>query len=196
MQRQRRQISRWRTTALAAVMVWAASAYLAPVAAQDGDSIAIRLNEYKDSGVSGTATLTAAGGGTRVSMELTGDPLTGDHPTHIHTGTCDDFDPDPRYPLTTVILDEVSDEGVSDTTVEEVALDELLGADYVILVHKSAEELTNYFVCGDIKTVLPSVGVGTSRTADASPLSMALGVLAALSAAAGMGLLVTRRLHQ
>jgi hypothetical protein len=122
-----------------------------PAAAQDNRSLTIPLNEYENSGVSGTATLEATGGGTHVEMMLSGEPLTGNHPTHIHTGTCDNFDPDPTYPLTTVILDDVSDSGISETTVEDVRLRDLLDSDYVILVHKSAEELTNYFVCGDIK---------------------------------------------
>ena len=120
----------------------------------------IPLNERENSGVSGTATLTAEGENTRVSMELSGDPLTGDHPTHIHTGTCRNFDPDPLYPLTTVILEEVSDEGVSETTVDEVALDDLLAEDYVILVHPSAEELYPELVCGNIKA---DKGTGGSR---------------------------------
>jgi hypothetical protein len=93
-------------------------------------------------------------------MELSGDPVTGNHPTHIHTGTCANFDPNPTYPLSTVILDDVSDAGLSETTVEGVRLRDLLRDDYVILVHKSAEELTNYFVCGDIKA---DGGTGGSR---------------------------------
>jgi hypothetical protein len=122
-----------------------------PAAAQDNRSLTIPLNEHENSGVSGTATLTAEGENTRVAMELSGDALTGDHPTHIHTGTCRNFDPNPLYPLTTVILDEVNDEGVSETTVEDVRLRDLLDADYVILVHPSAEELFPELVCGDIK---------------------------------------------
>ena len=141
----------WGAIVLATFVVFAASALRAPVAAQNNDSITIPLNEYKNSGVSGTATLEAVGNGTRVTMELSGDQITGNHPTHIHTGTCANFDPNPTYPLTTVILDDVSDTGLSETTVEGVRLRDLLRGDYVILVHKSPEELTNYFVCGDIK---------------------------------------------
>lgn len=122
-----------------------------PAAAQANRSLTIPLNEHENSGVSGTATLTAEGENTRVAMELSGDALTGDHPTHIHTGTCRNFDPNPLYPLTTVILDEVNDEGVSETTVEDVRLRDLLRSDYVILVHPSAEELFPEIVCGDIK---------------------------------------------
>lgn len=132
-----------------------------PAAAQDNRSLTIPLNEYQNSGISGTATLTAEGENTRVLMELSGEPLTGNHPTHIHTGTCADFDPDPTYPLTTVLLSDVSDTGVTETTVEDVRLRDLLASDYVILVHKSAEELTNYFVCGDIKA---DGGTGGSRS--------------------------------
>ena len=213
MQRQRRIFSHWRTTALAAAMVWAAATCLAPVAAQDGGDLTIRLNEYGDSGVSGAAALAAAGDGVRVSMELAGDPVTGNHPTHIHTGTCADFDPDPLYPLTTVILDEVSDEGVSETTIDELSLDDLLADDYIILVHPSAEELYPEWVCGDIKadggdgaeqagvgggaggtTRMPSSGVGSvAARAPTAPLAAALGLLALLSALATSGLLLRRR---
>jgi hypothetical protein len=123
------------------------------VAAQNTpQTITIALNEYKDSGVSGWATLTAEGEGVAVQMAVEGDQVTGDHPTHIHTGTCENFDPSPTFPLTTIVLDPLSADGVSQTSVPDVSLDELLSSDYVILVHKSKDELTNYFVCGDIKT--------------------------------------------
>ena len=152
MRQRRPAVSVWRTT-LGMALVLGAWASSGSVAAQDGEDLTIALNERENSGVSGTATLAADGENTRVSMELSGDPVTGDHPTHIHTGTCRDFDPDPLYPLTTVVLDEVSDDGESDTTVEDVALDDLLDDDYVILVHESAEELYPEWVCGDIKRV-------------------------------------------
>ncbi len=160
MRRQHRPSGRRYSIAIAVVIALSCAALLRPVAAQDNRSLTIPLNERENSGVSGTATLTAEGENTRVSMELSGDPVTGDHPTHIHTGTCRDFDPDPLYPLTTVILDEVNDEGVSETTVEDVRLRELLRDDYVILVHPSAEELYPELVCGDIKA---DEGTGGSR---------------------------------
>ena len=160
MQRLHRPIGRRYSVAIAAVMALSCAALLHPVAAQDDERLTIPLNERENSGVSGTATLAADGENTRVSLEMSGDPLTGDHPSHIHTGTCADFDPNPLYPLTTVILDEVNDEGVSETTVDEVALDDLLADDYVILVHPSAEELYPEFVCGDIKA---DGGTGGSR---------------------------------
>jgi hypothetical protein len=123
------------------------------VAAQESpETITIALAEYQDSGVSGWATLTGEGDGVAVQMAVEGDQVTGDQPTHIHTGTCENFDPNPTFPLTTIVLDPLSADGVSQTSVPDVSLDELLSGDYVILVHKSMDELTNYFVCGDIKT--------------------------------------------
>ncbi len=115
----------------------------------------------------------------------------GPHPAHIHTGTCDDFDPDPTFPLATVILDEVSDEGVSATAVDAVSLDALLADDYVILVHPSAEELFPEWVCGDIKVSAavggaPAVGVGAAFAADDTvPSPAVLGALAVLAAVFG-----------
>ena len=138
------------------------------VAAQEADTrLTVELEEVENSGISGTAVLTATlgvfsaslGGDTQVSMELRGAELDGNHPTHIHTGTCDNFDPDPLYPLETVELSAVDREGISETTVEDVTLESLREGDFVILVHQSPEELTKYLVCGEI-------GAGTAGQAD------------------------------
>jgi hypothetical protein len=142
------------------------------VAAQDTpQTITIALNEYEDSAVSGWATLTAEGDGVAVQLAVEGDQVTGDHPTHIHTGTCENFDPSPTFPLTTIVLDPLSADGVSETSVSDVTLDELLSGDYVILVHKSKDDLTDYFVCGEINTsnaiAAPAAGAaGTVSMAD------------------------------
>ena len=126
-------------------------AVIAPAAAQDEETgLAIALNEWENSGVSGWAALTPDGDGVRVEMAVEGAEVTGDHPTHIHIGTCDDPDPNPLFPLSTVILDPLSADGTSVTTVEDVTLDELLADDFVILVHPSESQLTPYLVCGDI----------------------------------------------
>ncbi len=146
----------WRVRKQAALVLFTVLVALpfgAATAQEERTSISVELQEFEDSGISGTAILTAtAEGGTQVSMELQGAELDGDHPTHIHTGTCDDFDPDPLYPLETVELSSVNQEGISETTVEDVSLDSLREGDYVILVHQSLEELTNYLVCGEISS--------------------------------------------
>lgn len=56
-------------------MALSCAALLRPVAAQDDERLTIPLNEHENSGVSGTATLTAEDENTRVSMELSGDSL-------------------------------------------------------------------------------------------------------------------------
>jgi plastocyanin len=90
-----------------------------------------------------------------------GDP----HPAHIHEGTCDELDPNPAFPLNDVsdefLADDeptVGDEVGGDPTLEvegstttvEVSLDDLVGEDYAINVHKSAEEADVYIACGNI----------------------------------------------
>jgi hypothetical protein len=149
-------------TLVSVLMIVAMSALtVGSVAAQDsGTSVTVELQEYEGSGISGTAVLTeTTDGGTHVSMVLTGAELDGNHPTHIHTGTCDNFDPNPLYPLETVNLNPVSEDGVSETDVADVALADLHEGEYVILVHQSPEELTNYLICGEISG-------GTAGTAD------------------------------
>ncbi len=198
MPRQQRSISFWCTIVLAGLIAVATSILEVPVAAQEDNSVTIPLREYKNSGVSGTAGLEPIGNETYVTMELSGDPLIGNHPTHIHTGTCADFDPNPTYPLTTVILDDVNDMGVSETTVEDVRLRDLLDADYVILVHKSAEELTNYYVCGDIKisasvNETPPAGVGSANLTLVWPTL--LGAIAVLAAVCSVALRFKRGSH-
>ena len=124
--------------------------------------VTVDLNELDVPGISGTAVLTTTeDGGTLVSMELQGGELEGNHPTHVHDGeSCEDFDPDPLYPLETVELSEVTREGISETTLHDVSLESLVAGEYVILVHQSPEELTTYLVCGDIGS-----GERTSLTA-------------------------------
>ncbi len=116
--------------------------------------VTVDLNERDVPGISGTAILTPTeDGGTDVSMELQGGELDGNHPTHVHSGeSCEDFDPDPLYPLETVELSEVTREGLSETTLHDVSLQSLVDGEYVILVHQSPDQLTTYLVCGDIGT--------------------------------------------
>src|SRR5215211_2965046 len=69
---------------------------------QNRDRASVTFTELNDSGLSGTAELTARGKRTEVSMQING--VVGENPTHIHTGTCDDLDPNPKYPLNNVEL--------------------------------------------------------------------------------------------
>lgn len=105
--------------------------------------LTVELEELNDSGVSGTATLTEAGENqTTVTIKVEG--ATGDHPAHIHTGTCDDLNPNPLFPL-----NNVDANGNSETTVD-VGLTELSGGGFAINLHKSAQEIGVYVACGNI----------------------------------------------
>ena len=103
----------------------------------------IDLSEQNSSGESGTATLTADGGKTKVVISLDGAPSGTPQPAHIHKGSCEDLDPTPAYGLENVM------DGKSTTEVDE-PLDDLRGEDYAINVHKSGTDLKTYVACGDI----------------------------------------------
>ncbi len=105
--------------------------------------------------ISGTVTLTSSGDKTKASMTLRGSGVKGNHsyPTHIQTGTRDHVGSDPTGQPNTVIRDSVANERASARTVGNLSLNELVTGDRVILVHKSKEVLTAYFVA---KLLLPS----------------------------------------
>jgi hypothetical protein len=147
-----------------------------------GDRASVAFTELNDSGLSGTAELTARGERTNVSMRING--AVGEHPTHIHTGSCDDLDPNPKYPLNNVELNTTALVGMSDSVVD-VPLDEIISSDHLILIHRSPEELNTYYACGDVvadttsASVAEDAGGGSTREADAStagkPAEHALG---------------------
>jgi hypothetical protein len=118
------------------------------VAEDVAGGIEVTLNEQNGSGQSGTATLSAGDDGTlRVSVSLSGggaDP----QPAHIHEGTCADLNPEPAFPLESVV------EGQSESDVD-VSLEDLALTPYAINVHKSEAEADVYVACGDIADIAP-----------------------------------------
>ena len=109
-----------------------------------GDEVTVELSEFEGSGQSGTATLTASGEQTSVSISIDGDPVSPSQPAHIHEGTCDELTPEPAYGLPNVA------DGTSETTVD-VSLDTLTSSDYAINLHMSDEDLATYTSCGNIE---------------------------------------------
>lgn len=105
-------------------------------------SIIIELRELNDSGISGTAFLTADGDRTEIVVAAVG--ATGGHPIHIHRGTCDVLVKDPLYPLP-----DIDANGDSELTIP-VTFDELTRGEYVLHIHKSREEFDQYVMCGEI----------------------------------------------
>jgi hypothetical protein len=110
-------------------------------ATPEARSITIPLNELNDSGVSGQATLTETDNGTHVSLLVQG--ASGDHPVHIHFGTCDNLGE------IAVALTDIDEKGQSETDVD-LTLDELLGSQYAINAHESVQNIANYIACGEI----------------------------------------------
>ena len=107
-----------------------------------GDAVTVELAEQNGSGQSGTATLMARGGTTRVVLELengTSEP----QPAHIHPGSCADLDPQPAHGLADVV------DGSSETRVR-APLSELTAGGFAINVHESAARVQNYVACGNL----------------------------------------------
>ena len=115
--------------------------------AQGAQSANLQLTPSRDSGVSGTATLTDVEGGVKVELNMTGLPEAGvEHINHIHGGgTCADDRAGRTAPVTIPLNPVVAKEdgtGSATTTIVDVTLAELFGADEerFILLHAKTEE--------------------------------------------------------
>ena len=107
-------------------------------------SVTVRLAQQNKSKESGTARLTPEGDKTQVVINLKGAPKGVSQPAHIHDGTCAKLDPKPKYGLQNIV------DGKSTSEVP-VKIDELMGGNLAINVHKSADDIKTYVACGDIK---------------------------------------------
>jgi CHRD domain len=114
----------------------------ATTAAEEAESVSVDIAELNGSGESGTATLTADGEQTVVTIELSGAPADTPQPAHIHSGSCEELG-DVVHPLENV------EGGMSETTVA-APLADLQGAAFAINVHESEEAIQNYVACGEI----------------------------------------------
>ena len=108
-------------------------------------SVNVPIKAQNKSGESGTAKLTPEGDQTKVEINLKGAAKAGSQPAHIHDGSCAKLDPKPKYGLSNV------ENGKSSTTVP-VKMEELMGGNLAINVHKSAQDLKTYVACGDIRS--------------------------------------------
>jgi Cu/Zn superoxide dismutase len=127
---------------LLALLVLSASAL-----AQGTNSVTLQLTPSRDSGVSGTATLTDVEGGVMVELNMRGLPEAGvEHINHIHGGgTCADDRAGRTAPVTiplNTVLANADGTGSATTTIQDVTLDELFGGDQerFILLHAKTEE--------------------------------------------------------
>jgi hypothetical protein len=174
--------------------------------AQGAESVSVQLTPSRDSGVSGTATLTDVEGGVRVQLSMKGLPEAGvKHINHIHAGgTCADDRAGRTAPVTIPLNTVVAKEdgtGSATTTIEGVTLAELFGEDKdrFILLHAKTEKgqgVPPGISCADL---VPRSGSDTFDTLPASggtPSSalFAIGAALAWGAAAGLLVLLRRRL--
>jgi hypothetical protein len=153
---------------------------------QSPSSVTVNLDEIDDSGVQGTAVLTAQGDQTLVVLDVVGAP--GDHPDHIHRSTCADPEPNPLYPLTDVVLNESDEAGHSETVVD-VPLAELLAEPHLILIHKSKDEISVYVACGNIVSSavdMPNTGGGMTAVDRSSRMWMVVAGAALLVFMSGL----------
>ena len=115
--------------------------------AEEGKSVQLELTPSRDSGVSGTATLTDVEDGVRVELNMQGLPKEGvEHINHIHGGgTCADDRAGRTAPVTiplNTVVASADGSGSATTTVEDLSLMKLLGDDQhrFILLHAKVEE--------------------------------------------------------
>ena len=137
---------------------------LAPSAAAQQSTVTVPLTAQNGSGITGNATLTDLGNN-QTRVEITISPTTGDHPAHIHMGTCANLDPTPEFPLTNV-------QNGTSTTVVNQALSTIMRTQRAINLHLSAAEIATYVACGDIPVVgsqPPSSAPAAAQPAAARP---------------------------
>jgi Cu/Zn superoxide dismutase len=115
--------------------------------AQEEKSVQLHLTPSRDSGVSGTATLTDVEGGVKVELNMQNLPEAGiEHINHIHGGgTCADDRAGRTAPVTiplNTIVANADGTGSATTTIKDVTLDKLLGDDQhrFILLHAKVKE--------------------------------------------------------
>ena len=110
--------------------------------AQETENVDLQLTPLRDSGVSGTATLTNVEGGVKVELNMKGLPEEGvKHINHFHGGgTFADVEAGRMAPVTIPLNTLVAKDdgtGSATTTIKDVTLDELFGGDQerFILLH-------------------------------------------------------------
>jgi hypothetical protein len=172
-----------------------ALALVGSVAAQSAP-VTVTLATQNNSGVSGTATLTAVGNQTQVVVNVKGEPAGGSEPEHIHVGSCPAVGA-VKYPLANVV------NGTA-TTMVNVPLATLTAGTFAVNLHESAAKVTVYIACGNITATAgasttapaattaatpkaaPATGEGGMATGSASlPLALILGAGLVLTSIAG-----------
>ncbi|HYO49536.1 MAG TPA: hypothetical protein VEW94_06760 [Chloroflexia bacterium] len=130
----------------------------------------VTLSAQNDSNQNGTATITDMGGKAIIVSITLSNGTTEPQPAHIHKGTCANLDPNPAYPLSSVV------NGKSETEVPD-SMDELSKGEYAINIHKSATEASVYVACGDIKVMGMMAGETPTAMMAETPGAMMEGMM-------------------
>ncbi len=162
------------------------------VLAQEAESVTLQLTPSRDSGVSGTATLTGVEAGVEVNLNMSGLPEAGiEHINHIHAGgICADDRAGRTAPVTIPLNNVVAEEagtGSATTTLEDVTVDQLFGEDKerFILLHAKAKEgggVPPGIACADLAPLAATGGIQPEAAMLLAGAILALGVAAGLSA--------------
>lgn len=130
--------------------------------------LVLDFEELNDSGIVGTVTLYDAGDD-RTIVEIDVEDAGGNHPAHIHEGTCGDLDPEPFENLENVDKDGMS------LTVVDVSLDDLLAGDHAVDIHLASNELGTLIACANIEGEPQLPGSATPAASPAATPASAVG---------------------
>jgi Cu/Zn superoxide dismutase len=172
--------------------------------AQGTQSAQVQLTPSRDSGVSGTATLTDVEGGVKVELNMRGLPEAGvEHINHIHGGgTCADDRAGRTAPVTIPLKTVVANEdgtGSATTTIKDVSVEELFGEDEerFILLHAKTEKgqgVPPGISCADLVPRSGNGGFETLPMSGGTSPAVLFIIGAVLALGAMIGLLALRRL--
>jgi hypothetical protein len=173
---------------LAILMATGVFILAAPAAAQD-EELTVQLDEEQDSGVTGTAVLTADGDQTLLVVDLENSEE--GYEGHTFDSTCDDH----QSATVFYAIEAVDADGHSESVID-APFSELTSGDFWIHMHRPAGERGEGVACGQIPVystggTLPDTGVGP--LGDGRSDAWFLAGLAAVAAAFGGSLLLRRR---
>ena len=169
--------------------------------AQEADTMKLQLTPSRDSGVSGTATITDVGGGVRVELSMRGLPEAGiKHINHFHAGGSCTADragnvAPATIPLKTIVARD-DGTGSGTTTLEDVTLEQLFEPDKkrYLALHSKTEEgqgVPPVISCADVVEAAGNGAVSTKlpTSGGTNPAVVAVlstGAILTLSGAAGL----------
>ena len=167
--------------------------------AQEAEGMDLQLAPSRDSGVSGTATLTDVEEGVRVELKMRGLPEAGiEHINHFHAGgTCAADEAGnvapATIPLETIVAAE-DGTGSGTTTLDDVTVEQLFdpGKERYIALHSEVEQdqgVPPVISCADVVEAAGSGAVTTNLPESGGPrpaMLLAAAALLSLGAAAGI----------